>query len=46
MITNINKSKTHITKSANDNVKLKDTDFDFLIETIRNIFPRLEIIIK
>jgi len=34
------------TSRDNDNVKLKNMDFDFLIETIKNIFPKLEIIIK
>jgi hypothetical protein len=30
----------------NDYVKLKDIDFNFLIETLKNIFPKLEIIIN
>ena len=30
----------------NDNVKLKNVDFDFLIDTIKNIFPKLEITTK
>lgn len=30
----------------NDCVKIKNMDFEFLIETLRNIFPKLEIIIK
>lgn len=27
----------------NDNIKLKDVDFDFVIQTIKNIFPKLTI---
>lgn len=30
----------------NDYVKLKNMDFQFLIETLKNIFPKLDIIIK
>lgn len=30
----------------NDNVKLKEMDFDFLIETIKYIFPKLQIIVE
>lgn len=30
----------------NDSVKLKDVDFDFLIETLKNFFPNLEILVK
>lgn len=34
------------TSRDNDSIKLKDTDFKFLIETMKNIFPNLQIIIK
>ena len=30
----------------NDYVKLNDVDFDFMIDTIKNIFPKLTIIVK
>jgi hypothetical protein len=30
----------------NDNVKLKNVDFDFMIESLKNIFPNLRIIVK
>lgn len=30
----------------NDSVKLKDIDFDFLIETLKYIFPKLQIILE
>lgn len=30
----------------NDYIKLKDMDFDFLVTTLRNIFPKLSILIK
>lgn len=30
----------------NDYIKIKDIDFDFLINTLKNIFPKLEIIKK
>lgn len=34
------------TGGYNDSVKLKDMNFDFLIETIKYIFPRLNIIVE
>ena len=34
------------TSRDNDNVKLKNVDFDFLIDTIKNIFPKLTITTK
>lgn len=34
------------TSRSNDYLKIKDMDFDFLIETLRNIFPKLSIIVQ
>lgn len=34
------------TSRDNDSVKIKGMDFDFLITTLRNIFPKLNILIK
>lgn len=33
-------------RKYNTNIKLKDVDFDFIVDTIKNIFPKLDIIIK
>jgi hypothetical protein len=33
-----------LTSRQNDYVKFKDIDFDFMVETIKNIFPKLTII--
>lgn len=33
-------------KPYNTNVKLKDVDFDFMIDTLKNMLPKIEIIIK
>lgn len=30
----------------NDNVKITDNDFDFMIETLKNIFTKMDILIK
>lgn len=34
------------TSRDNDYVKLKEMDFNFLIETLRNIFPHMQILVK
>jgi hypothetical protein len=33
------------TSRDNDYIKIKDMDFDFMIETLRNIFPKMQILV-